>query len=51
LKHLRHHVEAWVGAMNLMSEESWFDFQQGQYICLFSQSSRLNILVRQIYLA
>jgi hypothetical protein len=41
LKHLRHHIGARVGAMGLMSEESWFDSQQGQDICLFSQSSRL----------
>jgi len=51
LKHLRHHIGAMAGAMGLMSEESCFDSQQGQDICLFSQSTRLNILVRQIDLA
>jgi len=51
LKHLRHHIGARVGAMGLMSEESWFDSQQGQDICLFSQSSRLNIFVRKIDIA
>jgi len=51
LKHLRHHIGARVGAKGLMSEESWFISQQGQDICLFSQSSRLNILVKKIDLA
>jgi len=51
LKHLRHHIGVRVGTMDLMSEESWFDSQQGRHICLFFQSSRLNILVRQTDLA
>jgi hypothetical protein len=46
LNHLRHHIGARLGAMDLISEEFWFDSQQGQDTYLISQPSRTNILVR-----